>query len=169
MRKGLFRASYRLTPLSCFAQLDIWHVFCYTPNAELSFQAIHSDSIRADFCPYKRTKLKACLEAESNTRNDVQQWVNLKGFVASAFLCSQGFTHWCPQLSKADGIVLGVWPSWFHHCRILLQFILHLFPTGTMQEETCYWHYVNRNRMYAPGPSHCTLQAPQLRLHRHLK
>lgn len=82
---------------------------------------------------------------------------------------SHADAHNCWSLSEADGIVLGVWPSWFHHCRILLQFILHLFPTGTMQEETCYWHYVNGNRMCAPGTSYCTQKTAQLRLHRDLK
>lgn len=102
-RKG-FCASHPLLLLSCFAQLDIWHGFCYTPNAELSFQATHSDPIRADFCPYKCMKLQACLglEAEPNTGNVAQQWVNLKGFEASALLCSQGFTRWCPQLLVSE-------------------------------------------------------------------
>lgn len=82
---------------------------------------------------------------------------------------SHADAHNCWSLSEADGIVLGVWPSWFHHFRILLQFILHLFPTGTMQEETCYWHCVNGNRMCAPGTSYCTQKASQLRLLRDLK
>lgn len=68
---------------------------------------------------------------------------DLKHLLFCAPRDSHADAHNCRSLSEADAIVLGVWFSWFHHCRILLQFILHLFPTGTMQEETCYWHYVN--------------------------
>lgn len=117
MRKCLFRVSYPLTPLSCFAQLDIWRVFCYTPNAELSFKATHSDSIGADFCPYKCMKLKTCLKAEPNTQNVAQRWVNLKGLKHLLFCAprnSNADAH-SRSLSKADGIVLSVWPCWFHH------------------------------------------------------